>query len=54
MKERMTKNRNKRKIKCSRCNKDIFFYKEEIYQDDTARYINCTNCGHDTKLRKIK
>lgn len=52
--ERMSSTRNKKKVKCLRCGKNIFFSREDIYQDDRDNYIDCPNCGHSTKLRKIK
>ena len=48
-------NRNKRKIKCSRCNKNILFNKEDIYDgQNEEKYVECENCGHENRLKKIK
>lgn len=44
--------RNKRKIKCSRCKKNILFSKNDVWEEGRESYVACDNCGFDNKLRK--
>lgn len=47
--------RNKRKIKCSRCHKNIMFSKVDIYEgENDEKFIQCENCGHENKIKKLK
>ena len=52
--ERMGTNRNKKRIKCCRCGKHIFFSKEDMYTEDRDTYVDCQSCNHANKLKKIK
>lgn len=45
--------RNKLKIKCSRCRKNIMFSKMDIYDGEHGeRFVECENCSHENRLKK--
>lgn len=47
--------RNCRKIKCSRCKKNILFNKDDIYDgENDEKLVDCETCGHTNKLKKLK
>lgn len=48
----MDNKRNCRKIRCSRCKKNILFSKNDIWEEDRDSYVTCENCDYDNKLKK--
>lgn len=54
-KVKLDSKRNCRKIKCSRCKKNILFNKEDIYEgDNDEKFVRCEICGHENRLKKLK